>query len=1159
MSCPACGATVPEAARFCPECGNRLVVAPDERRLVTVLMADLVGFTSLSEAADPEHVKRLVDRCVERLVVDLVAFGGRLDKVVGDEIVAQFGAPVAHEDDAERAVRAALQMHETLARLSSELGVPVQMRIGVNTGEVLVGSLAHGGETTVMGDVVNIASRLQTSAEPGQVVVGPATYAATRDAIRYRPLGALPVKGREVPVEAFAAIAAAAPPGGRTVRHRAPLVGRDDELGALLHALRVTARRSRAHFVLLQGDAGVGKSRLATELSAAAGTEFGARTLVGHCAPYGDSNVFAPYAEALRHACGVEPLESAKASAPKIATAVASTLALPVESGEVERIVEGLLYVMDGVARAGVDPARARDDAMRSTITFFEGLAATAPLVLVLSDMHWAEDPVLELCDRLLERLRNRPVVLLATARTGFDARWQPKPRFHNALFLNLDPLDARATAALVEALSGDGVDDDTVTFVLERSGGNPFFVEELVAYLRESEPGDSARAEPAGERLQRLPATLHGLVAARLDALAPAERSLLEDCAVVGSSGPVEAVVALSHSPDAQRVLERLADRDLLVVDGEDFHFKSELIREIAYGTLTKAERARRHATLASVLEQHADLAADQIADHLATAAEIVEELGAVPGVGSDVRERAIAALAHAAARAEAVESWLVAGRHHERALTLLASDDGEARRNALLGRARSRAAQREVDGARGDVEIVLAEAREAHDGRGVASALTLQADLYSFAGEYDLAEITYNEAVSEWRAVGDSSGAAGALRGLGMTHLFRGETAEAERLIVEALAAFRTDGDRRGEAWALQNLAMISFMRGQIRDSEDRLHRSADLFAELGDWGGLGWALGLLAFVRYNQGRLDEAAELAEQMLAESTETGNRWAVGMMEVLLANIAMWRGITSESARRGAQARALFREIGDRWGETQAGGPLARSLATLGRDDEYERALADLQAAASFLPDDMMRRLPAIVEAEVAIERGVPDVALQLLQEHWHENDDVAGAADSHGALALATLQSGRPDDAVRHLEPVYAAATADGARYAIGSRLALAYAAAGRTGDALRVASELVPLEGGTYADRVLRLCAEGVARLRSGAPDAREPFDAAYEIVLATEAVVQQAVAALVRATALTKLGEPDAEEGRRDADERIRALGIDPVGWTRIFGDA
>src|SRR5690349_20167517 len=262
MACPTCGAVAPDDARFCPSCGHALTVRSDERRVVTVLFADLVGFTSLSETADPEAIKNLVDECFERLVAEIDSFGGKVDKIVGDAIVALFGAPVAHEDDAERAVRAALRMHETLALHATESGVDVRMRIGVNTGEVLVGALRAGGDYTAMGDVVNTASRLQTASEPGQVLVGPATHAATRETIAYDHLGPLQARGRDEPVEAYAAIEAPAPPGYRPNRLRTPLVGRDTELALLRHAIQAAVERERAQLVLLVGEAGVGKSRL---------------------------------------------------------------------------------------------------------------------------------------------------------------------------------------------------------------------------------------------------------------------------------------------------------------------------------------------------------------------------------------------------------------------------------------------------------------------------------------------------------------------------------------------------------------------------------------------------------------------------------------------------------------------------------------------------------------------------------------------------------------------------------------------------------------------------------------------------------------------------------------------------------------------------------
>ncbi len=1023
MTCPACGAPAPDGARFCPECGQRLIVAADERRLATVLMADLVDFTALSATSDPEQVKRLVDACFEALVADIVDFGGHLDKIVGDEIVALFGAPVAHEDDAERAVRAALRMHETLAALAPDLGIRVQMRIGVNTGEVLVGAMRAGGDPTVMGDVVNTTQRLEKLAQPGQVVVGPATYAATRASIRYESLGPQGLRGREEPVEAYRAIDAPEPPGRRRSREQAPLLGRDEELAALEHVVAMAARRGRAHLLMLSGEAGVGKSRLASELGLRATRDFGAEVLTGQCVPYGDANVFVAVAEALRRACAGETeaadLESSDAAADvdlrhAVTKRVTTALELPADAPETERMVEGLLHLIDGVTRPGVDPTRARDDALRSTIAFFEALASRAPLVLILSDLHWSSDEALDLCNRMLARLHDRPFVLVATSRPGLDERWAPAPGKHNELALHLDPLDRASTADLVRALFCGEADDPTVEFLLERSGGNPFFVEELVAFVQETR--DS-------ERLHELPATLHGLVAARLDALEAGPRSLLEDCAIVGAGGSIPAVLALAGRADARELLHDLAERDFLVIGHDDFHFKSELIREIAYGTLTKAERARRHAVVAPFLAARGDQGLDQAAHHLATAAELVAELGAVDGVPRDVHRQAIDTLMRAAERDEAVEAWSSAERHHDRALTLLGPENTAEHRTALLGRARARVQRRDIDAGRDDALTALEESRAAGDRADEASALTLLGEGEAATGAYEIAEKTFGQALQLWREIDDESGAANVLRGLGMTHLFRGELAEAERFVSEALGSFRSSGNQRGSAWALQNLAWISFSHGNIARAESRLEESADLFGELGDWGGLSWAYGLLAFVRYNQGRLEEAAAIAEHIAIEGRETGNRWAVGMMNVLLANVALWSGQTRECAERGGEAVELFQEIGDRWGEVMATASVIRAQAELGHDDVYNVSLARYYEVARTLPDEGMHSIPVIVEASVQLQRGDAAGAAATLEAIDIGDPNELGAADAAAAVGLARLQLGDVAGAIDVLE----------------------------------------------------------------------------------------------------------------------------------------
>ncbi len=1150
MTCPACSAPVPEHARFCPECGQRLVVAPDERRLVTVVMADLVGFTALAADTDPEQVKRLVDASFERLVADVTAFGGTLDKIVGDEIVALFGVPTAHEDDAERAVRAALRMHDTLQVLGPELAVPVQLRVGVNTGEVLVGAMRAGGDATVMGDVVNTAQRLEKLAAPGEVVVGPATYAATRDVIQYEALGPQELRGRDTPVNAYRALAAAAPPGRRRARDRVPLVGRDAELDALAHVIGMAVQRRRAQLVLLVGDAGVGKSRIASELAERASHLHRAQTLHGQCVPYGDSNAFGPIAEALRHACDFESPGADSSGRTRVVAAVTRVMGLEAEAPETERIVEGLLYFMDGVARPGVDPGRARDDALRSTFAFMESLASHAPLVLTVSDVHWATPEVLDFCERMLARLHNLPLVLVATARATADELWAPAPGRHNALVVHLEPLDDAATADLVRALYCEEVDTETVSFLLERSGGNPFFVEELVAYLQETRDGG----------LREIPATLHGLVAARLDTLAPAERSMLEDCAVVGSSGSIAAVSEISPGRAAVDLLERLADRDLLVLDHDDFHFKSELIRDIAYGTLTKAERARRHAALAPVLAERGDATVDQVAHHLATAAELVAEIGTVNGVARDVRTQAVAALERAAERDHAVESWLQAERHHDRALALVESAADPAWRRSLLGRGRARVQQHLVDAGRSDALAALDAARADGDRYSEAVALTILGDSESAARAHDAAEETYGEALRMWRELHDDGGAANVLRGLGMTHMFRGELIEAERFVSEALASFRAIGDRRGEAWALQNLAWIAFERGDTREAETRIASSADVFGEVGDWGGLGWAYGLLSFVRYNQGRLDEAATIAASIRDEGRESGNRWAVAMMNVLLANISLWTGKSADCVEYGRQAVEQFRDIGDGWGEVMATGSVIRALAELGRDGEVEEALRRHYEVTSQVPDPGMKTIAFVVEAGIELQRGNADHAWELVEravapELANDRDGIV-FAEPASAYGLARLQLGDVPGAISMLERAYHDATDDGPTLAVGCRLALAYACAHRTADALAVVEELGRRPGGTYSDRMFALWAESLARAQSHEGDARAPIDAAHAIAVGTDAPLEHAIAALARSRVLAALGDDDSDDAADDADRQLRALGLDGDGWKRVF---
>ncbi len=1161
MSCPSCGSAVPTDARFCPSCGLPLTARPDERRIVTVLFADLVGFTTLSEHTDPERVKELVDVAFERLVADIEAFGGRVDKIVGDAILALFGAPLAHEDDPERAVRAALRMQETAGRLRAG-SAGAQLRIGVNTGEVLVGALRAGGDYTAMGDVVNIASRLQTLARPGEILVGNGTYSATLLAVRYESRGALTVKGRAEAVEAWAAMEAIARPGQRPVRELAPLVGREAEVALLRDATDAAVRRRRAHLIALFGDAGVGKSRLTREIATMARENYGAEVFGGRCLPYGEANPWWPLADALRRWMSLDASAPTDETRTRLRDAVAETIERPADDPETARVADGLLHVLGRSAHLDADPARAREDALWSLQTLLEALAAKRPLLLLLIDVHWAEEPVLELIDRVLPRLRSLPFVLVTTARTDADVSWAPPAGRHDLIVLNIEPLSDEATDELVTHLLGPAVTPPLVELVRERSGGNPFFVEELVALVRESE--HSADAAGAG-----LPVTLRGLVAARLDALAPADRAVLEDAAVVGTSGSIDTVIALAETRGERYASGRLAtlvERDLLERHDNEYSFRSDLVREVAYNTLTKAERARRHAAVARSLEQRATDTGDTgdtdfletRAHHWAVAAELAVELGPVASLPSDVRDRAIEALGRAAEQATRAEAWTTAAQSLERALALLPEDaDARLRRWLRLGLVHVAAELREVGGAPADARELRAEAEAAGDDRAVVRSLTVLGDLEQRAGELVASAAAYEEAIAWATRIGDAQQRAAALRGRGMTFLLAGSLDEAESTIEEAFAAFTELGERRGQAWALQNLAWISFSRGRMDEAEERVRRSAETFAAAGDWGGLQITNGLLAWIRADQGHFDEAEALASEMAADAERAGNRWSLATAHSLLANLALWQGRAREAKELAISARGAFSALGEPWGRMQTYLPEARALACLGDLDAAYARLAEWEQSGQEFTRRTSRGLPTIVASSIAAQAGDAERALaeaERADQDAHQ-DQLLGATERDVARGIALLLHGRAHEAREFLARRHERSPGSAHRVPVDAALALALTAEDDISQAIALVALRVEDVGLAYLDRVHGGIALGAALARKREPvPAIAAVDAAVEVADETESVLDQAVARLCRAVILEVLEDDAAGAARAEATTQLAALGIDAAGWER-----
>ena len=1163
MTCAACGATAGGDARFCATCGRSLRSVDDERRVVTVLFADLVGFTTLSERLDPERVKNLVDRCFERLAVDVTDFGGQVDKIVGDAMVALFGAPTAHEDDAERAVRAALRMQQSLHDEAAEIGHALQIRVGVNTGEVLVGAMRTAGSVTAMGDVVNTASRLQTSASPGEVMVGSATHAATRHTIAYEARGPLAARGRDEPVETWRALAPTSAPGYRARRIDVPLMGRDHELGLLRHATGTSITNERALMVLLVGDVGMGKSRLADEVAAWAGSTHDTVVREGRCLPYGEANVWWPVADALREGLGVHDGDDLAEAREAVQAQVAVALDRSRTDPEVGRTADGLLTLLGHDPAVGANPATVREDAGRALALYVGTIAQKRPLVLQLSDLHWADDAVLTLLDDMFATIHHRPIVVLATARPSLLDRWSPRPGRHNTLVLHLDPLGRQASAELLEVLVGEAVPAEVADVVLDRSGGNPFFLEELVSLL------DGAPSGSDSEKVAALPDTLRGLVAARLDDLEPEARAVLQNASVIGQQGPVaglrEMGAKVGRGAEVDDGLASLVADEIMEVSNHVWSFRSDLVREVAYQTITKAERARCHLGIAHYLEEAVATrkprpvwVVDQLAHHYGSAVALAAELGPTVRTSafpSDLADQARRWVVEAAERAKRDHALPTAVRLFGQALTLVGPPGAvPAAEVARLHLARAGVAAEAWDlrTARSEVDRACELATRAEHPELCARAQVVKGGVEQKEGDVDAALATLTGAVEQFEALGDNAGRAEALRQRGMVEIFGSHLVDAEASAGEALAAFEQVGDRTGQAWSLQNLAWIAFVTGRADDADRHAQAAVDIFSDLVDGRGMAWSLGLLSWVRFQQRRVTEATALGEQVLAEARSRNDPWATAMMTLLLASIRLWTGRTTEGVELAAEARRTFQTIGDPYGIGQASAVLGRSMVMAGRVDE---GFDLLMAAGAPYDAEAPERNPGgsqlahLARIGAAVQVGEPDRATDVLAEL--ESPDSIGTDDSSVLLGLAALQSGDVTTAARHLRSGVDGVTDPN----LGAAQAL-FAAASGEGDARGLADSVADVDGATYLDCAMaELAAALQAACRRQVEEATSAMATARELTGATGDRVAGAVVELVGAAVSARLDLADAAPVEAGARRMAGALGMDPVGWRRL----
>ncbi|MGN6171358.1 MAG: ATP-binding protein [Streptosporangiaceae bacterium] len=779
--------------------------AQEERKVVSVLFADLVGFTSRAEQLDPEDVRALLSPLYARLRAELERFGGTVEKFIGDAVMALFGAPASHEDDPERAVRAALAIRDWVRDEAQ-----IQVRVGVNTGEalVLLGARPGQGEGMAAGDVVNTAARLQAAAPINGILVGERTYRATQSVIEYRPAGPVEAKGKREPVPVWEAVAARARLGvDVSPEARTALVGRQRELGVLRDALaRVRAERT-PQLVTLVGVPGIGKSRLVYELSRIAEADpelVGWRQ--GRSLPYGEGISFWALAEIVKAQAGILEDDAPGQAQAKLAQTITGLMTSTPEADWVARHVSALAGAGGSVPAGG----ERRSEVFAAWRQFFEALAAQRPLVLVFEDLHWADDGLLDFVDYLADWAGEVPLLVVGTARPELLARrpgWGGgKP---NAITLSLARLSGDDTAQLIGLLCGRAVlEAGQQAALLARAGGNPLYAEQYVQMLAE---------HGTGQELP-VPESIHGIIGARLDLLAPPAKRLLQDAAVIGeifwpsavtalgagtSSGELDEAELQEHLHELERRQFIRRERASSLAGETQCAFVHVLVRDVAYGQIPRAARASKHIQAAGWIESlgRPEDQAEMLAHHYLSALELAR---ATDQDTRDLAPQARAALQTVGDRAVTLNAYATAAGYYRAALALWPQEAQKQRVGLLrlLGTVLSDAGEME------QAEQVLAEGAEAAAAAGLpevqARIHVVLADIHNLQGQDSAAALAECEAAAAvLEAGGDLGGLAEAWIVIGRLRFWLGESPAGQEALERAMDYARQAGSHR--TWTL------------------------------------------------------------------------------------------------------------------------------------------------------------------------------------------------------------------------------------------------------------------------------------------------------------------------------------------------------------------
>jgi len=1023
--CANCGHENPAEAAFCNACGAQLAApepAEEQRKTVTVLFADVTGSTALGERLDPESLRRVLARYFDVAREAVGRHGGVVEKFIGDAVMAVFGVPRVHEDDALRAVRAALELRRTLEPLNEELerdyGTTLELRIGVNTGEVVTGT----EERLATGDAVNVAARLEQVARPGEILLGPETVRLVRDAVTVEVLEPLELKGKSEPFAPARLIALDADAPGHARRLHVQMVGRERQLSLLRNAYENVVSERSCHLFTVLGSAGVGKSRLVAEFLR---TLDDATVLAGRCLSYGEGITYWPVVEIVKQAGGPERLEDPAA-----------------------RAALGALLDDTGGAATPAQIAWAFRRLLETT-------AAQGPLVCLVDDIQWGEDTFLDLVEHVADLSRDASILFLCMARPELlDRRPTWAGGKLNATSVLLEPLSEAETDELITRLEGTTLDDSLQARIRRAAGGNPLFVEEMLALV----------SEAGGDGEVTVPPTIQALLAARLDQLDSRERHVLEHASIEGEVFHRGGVAALSREESqVDTRLTALVRKDLLrpwraQLAGEDgYRFRHLLIRDAAYTALSKATRAELHERFAVWLDERgADLIEiDEIVGyHLEQAFRYRDELGPISDDDRRVRRRAGELLARAGRRAFDRGDRIAAANLLQRAIGLLADLDelrvhtlidygrclleafddlAEARRaldqateeaaafgrQDLLIRAQLEAAYLGMVTEK-DIQVDAMEAlgRKAidvldheQDAEGVARAWFIVAmSLWSRARWDDMAEPLMRSIEYARRAgrrsmedeslrfvlttimFGSTPTAAGAERGreileatrenrelqawairvIGTMLAMEGRLEEARPLFEESRAIFTELGNKQGLAVLAFSTAPMELRAGNAEAAEQELRAALDLVYAMGDRARLPNLAALLADALIDQGRLDEAAEQVE-VSREAVQAGDATGEASWRMASARVLARRGSLDEAVTLADEAIGIMDATNELLNRPSFHMQHAEVLALAGRDDKAEAELRRaIEVAAVKGATAEIRHAEALLEALAA-------------------------------------------------------------------------------------------------------------------------------------------------------------------------------------------